>query len=104
MSVTAKDVAYGLFRRIERYVLCRRFGDYVERSIEKRRGSCRRCGKCCVYLFIRCRFLKYDEKGRAICPVYPLRPKQCRAFPINQRDIDEISKWGVDCGYYFDGS
>lgn len=79
---------------VRRYYLTHFRQDYVENQItEKRKGECRRCGDCCRLGFV-CPFLT-DENH---CERYESRAIQCRKFPIDQRDIDEVP----DCGHYFE--
>ena len=79
---------------IRRMFLCNFRKSYVKRQLSYRSGQCNQCGKCCELAF-RCPFL---TKSRA-CLIYERgRPEQCKIFPIDQRDLNEID--GV-CGYYF---
>ncbi len=57
---------------------------------ENRKGSCRRCGQCCQFVF-RCPF--YDGKG---CIIYSFRPPQCRKYPRTQKE-----SLVADCGFTF---
>lgn len=81
----------------------RRFGlvhfqkRYVQSQLLARKGDCRQCGTCCNLLFT-CPML--TKKGR--CLAYgTCRPRACRVFPIDQRDIDEVNLCGGHCGYHF---
>lgn len=41
------------------------------------------------------------EKDR-LCRVYgKCRPKACRLFPLDQKDIDDVTRCGGVCGYGF---
>jgi hypothetical protein len=62
-----------------------------------RRGECNRCGACCELVF-KCPFLKKQRDGSTICGIYENRPNQCRLFPTEQRDIQEVRG---TCSYYF---
>lgn len=74
--------------------------EYVQRQLLLRHGDCRHCGTCCNLLFT-CPML--TKRGK--CVVYgSCRPKSCKVFPIDQRDIDEVSLCGGHCGYHFDGN
>lgn len=71
--------------------------EYVQRQISVRQGDCHQCGTCCNLLFT-CPLL--TKQGR--CLVYgTCRPQSCKAFPIDQRDIDEVKLCGAQCGYRF---
>ncbi len=70
--------------------------DVIE-SLSLRRGECNRCGACCELLF-KCPFLKKHEDGSSTCGIYEDRPNQCRLFPINKRDLEEVRG---TCSFYF---
>ena len=83
--------------KIRRFWLVHFRKEYVQSQIHLRRGACQRCGMCCS-LFFACPRL--TKQGR--CFVYDFcRPKACKAFPINQRDIDDVTLSGGHCGHYF---
>lgn len=83
--------------KIRRFFLIKFRPEYVKKQLEIRQGECFQCGKCCVFLY-RCPFLR--GSGRKIrCQIYhSFRPQQCKLFPIDERDLQEIS--GA-CGYSF---
>ncbi len=62
-----------------------------------RQGECNRCGACCELVF-KCPFLKKQSDGTTLCGIYENRPNQCRLFPTEQRDIQEVRG---TCSYYF---
>ncbi len=66
-------------------------------SLALRQGECNRCGACCELVF-KCPFLKKQSDGTTICGIYENRPNQCRLFPTEQRDIQELRG---TCSYYF---
>ena len=66
-------------------------------SLALRRGECNRCGACCELVF-KCPFLKRQTDGTSLCGIYENRPNQCRLFPTEQRDIQELRG---TCSYYF---
>src|SRR5215212_10906302 len=66
-------------------------------SLSLRRGECNRCGACCEILF-KCPFLKKHEDGTSTCGIYEDRPNQCRLFPLERRDLEEVRG---TCSYYF---
>ena len=71
---------------------------YVQSQLLVRKGDCYQCGTCCNLLFT-CPML--TKQGR--CFVYgSCRPRACKLFPIDQRDINEVSLCGAHCGYRFD--
>jgi hypothetical protein len=81
----------GKLRRI--YLTLFRRG-YVRRQETRRRGGCRRCGRCCQ-LVVRCPFLAEGSR----CVIYRLtRPTSCVHFPIDARDLADVDS---ACGFYF---
>jgi hypothetical protein len=69
----------------------------VRDSLSLRRGECNRCGACCEILF-KCPFLKKHTDGTTTCGIYEDRPNQCRLFPIEKRDLEEVRG---TCSFYF---
>ena len=69
----------------------------VRESLSLRRGECNRCGACCEILF-KCPFLKKHTGGTTTCGIYEDRPNQCRLFPIEKRDLEEVRG---TCSFYF---
>ena len=66
-------------------------------ALALRRGECNRCGACCEILF-KCPFLKKHDDGTSTCGIYEDRPNQCRLFPIERRDLEEVRG---QCSFYF---
>jgi hypothetical protein len=75
---------------------------WVKSNLDRRVGTCRRCGACCRMGF-RCHHLKYDSDGNALCAVYDTRKAaSCRNFPMSQRDLAERdSICSQPCGFSF---
>jgi hypothetical protein len=69
----------------------------VVAALSLRRGECNRCGACCEILF-KCPFLKKHTDGTTTCGIYEDRPNQCRLFPIEKRDLEEVRG---TCSFYF---
>jgi hypothetical protein len=83
--------------KIRRFFLPKLYPDYVKKQLDIRQGKCLQCGKCCVMLY-RCPFLK-GSGDNIRCLIYnSFRPRQCKLFPIDERDLQEI---GGPCGYSF---
>ena len=81
----------GVFRR---FFLNRFRREYVKNQMKLRKGACYQCGQCCQLAF-RCAFLTNLGK----CLIYHNgRPKQCKTFPIDERDLAEVDG---ECGYFF---
>ena len=57
-----------------------------------------RPGRRAATLVFKCPFLKKNPDGTSLCRIYESRPKSCRLFPIEQRDIREVK---ATCSYYF---
>lgn len=79
----------GTYARMSKY----HDSDYVASQMERRRGDCLPgCGRCCGPR-MRCWFL-LPGSG---CGIYPIRPSNCRSFPLDDEDID-----AAQCpGYWF---
>jgi hypothetical protein len=74
--------------------------EYVSKQLAARSGSCRRCGRCCTLAFTCPLLLQGDG-----CAAYDLpRPKACRAFPIDGKDLGDVAVAGGRCGYRFPGA
>ncbi|HUT33687.1 MAG TPA: hypothetical protein VNE39_09420 [Planctomycetota bacterium] len=75
---------------------------YVRRSAARREGDCQRCGACCQ-LGYRCQFLR-NAKSISECRIHALRPRNCRLFPIDERDLADrdLVAPDVPCGYRFE--
>ena len=73
---------------------------YVAGQLRARLGDCRQCAACCRF-GCACPLLT----GDGLCAVYgTFRPLACRAFPIDQKDIDDVRACGGECGYRFKDS
>ena len=87
-----------LKNKVRRFVICNLKEDYLKEQEAKRRGECLQCGKCCSLVY-RCPFLK-GSRENIWCQIYHNgRPKQCIAFPIDEKDLADVN---FECGYYFD--
>jgi hypothetical protein len=83
--------------KLRRFVSANFRKDEVIASLSLRRGDCNRCGACCEILF-KCPFLKKHHDGTTTCGIYEDRPNQCRLFPIEKRDLEEVRG---SCSFYF---
>ena len=90
-------LAWGKARRF--YLVHFRPG-YVRKSIERREGDCARTGACCNLLFT-CPV--YAAKPLPTCRINSYKPKVCRMFPIDERDLRDrdIISPDVPCGFSF---
>jgi hypothetical protein len=83
--------------KLRRFVSANFRKDEVIAALSLRRGDCNRCGACCEILF-KCPFLKKHDDGTTTCGIYEDRPNQCRLFPIEKRDLEEVRG---SCSFYF---
>lgn len=83
--------------KVRRFGLTRFREHYVAGQLARRVGECNNCGNCCEMLF-KCPFLARMEDGTSCCTIYENRPKQCGAFPIDERDLAEVD---FECSYSF---
>jgi len=91
-----------LWGKVRRFSLGLFRPGYVRRSAQQRAGDCRRCGACCQ-LGYRCQLLR-TTGDITECRVHGLRPRNCRLFPIDDRDLADRNAVAPDvpCGYRFD--
>ena len=87
--------------KLRRIYLCFLHMDYVQESHAQRHGQCRRCGRCCFMVF-RCPFYHLEE-GVPACRIHETKPRVCRLFPIDERDLRDRDLMAPDipCGYVF---
>ncbi len=73
---------------------------YVERSIARRRGDCNRTGACCNLLF---RCPAFTTEPLPTCRINARKPRVCRKFPIDERDLRDRDIISPDhpCGFSF---
>ena len=83
--------------KLRRFVQVRFRKEEVIEALSLRRGECNRCGACCEILF-KCPFLKKHDDNTTTCGIYEDRPNQCRLFPIERRDLEEVRG---TCSFYF---
>ena len=87
-----------LIGKIRRQRLLEREPEYVARMLSLRMGECNRCGggACCKMVLV-CPWYS-DIAG---CTIHENRPNVCRAFPIDQDDLDDVRAAGASCSYWF---
>jgi len=84
--------------KIRRFLAVHFRKNYVDRQLRSRQGDCHQCGTCC-HFSVPCPMLTTDH----LCRVYGrFRPKACRLFPLDQKDIRDVAVSGGVCGYRFD--
>ena len=81
--------------KVHRFWLVKVRKAYVSGQKVRRTGECARCALCCKVLF-QCPFL-----DGSTCKIYLKRFEQCKAFPIDPRDINLIRQMNGKCGFGF---
>jgi len=73
---------------------------YVAESIARRQGDCHRTGAYCNLLFT-CPI--FSAKPLPTCRVHDYKPKVCKMFPIDERDLSDrdIVSPETPCGFTF---
>lgn len=73
---------------------------FVEENIARRQGHCHRTGACCNLLFT-CPV--YTSIPLPTCRINRHKPRVCRMFPIDERDLRDrdIMSPDVPCGFSF---
>jgi len=86
--------------KVRRFCLVHFRPGYVERSLSRRQGGCNRTGACCNLLFA-CPI--YLAKPLPTCRINEYKPKVCKMFPIDERDLRDrdIISPDVPCGFSF---
>jgi hypothetical protein len=89
----------GVLRRFFLYMFNRA---YVQKNIERRKGSCKQCGACCRLFMSHCVYLRFED-GKSSCVNYNgFRMPNCKIFPIDEQDIKERDVLSnIPCGYHF---
>jgi len=71
--------------------------EYVGEQLAARSGECHQCGTCCNFS-LACPLLTRDR----LCLAYgKCRPKACRVFPVDEKDLADVKACGGKCGYSF---
>ena len=99
-ELTLREKAALGWGKIRRFCLVHLRPRYVEASIARRRGQCDRTGACCKLLFT-CPVFATDPIPA--CRIHRYRPRVCRKFPIDERDIRDRNIVSPDhpCGFSF---
>ena len=82
--------------KVRRIIQAQLIPDAVAARAARRQGECNRCGECCKILF-RCPFLKTLDNGEYSCRIYESRFAPCRHFPVDTRDLREVT----NCSFSF---
>ncbi len=87
--------------KVRRFYLAHFRPGYVRESLARRVGDCHRTGACCRLMFT-CPLL--DQKAAPVrCSIHEIKPKVCRLFPIDERDLRDRDIVSPDkpCGFSF---
>ncbi|MBF0421774.1 MAG: hypothetical protein HQL73_02155 [Magnetococcales bacterium] len=87
-----------LLGKVRRFLMVRFRPNIIAQRALLRQGECHRCAICCQLLY-RCPMLSKDN----LCMIYhsTLRPTVCQHFPLDHRDLNDVARMGVGCGYVF---
>jgi hypothetical protein len=87
--------------KVRRFYLAHFRPAYVRESLARRVGQCDRTGACCHLLYA-CPLL--DVRAEPVrCRVHEIKPRVCRLFPIDERDLRDRDLIAPDepCGFSF---
>jgi hypothetical protein len=87
--------------KVRRFYLAHFRPGYVRESLARRRGHCDRTGACCRLMFT-CPLL--DARPEPVrCTIHSIKPRVCRLFPIDERDLRDrdIVSPALPCGFSF---
>ena len=100
-SLTFRERATLGWGKVRRFCLAHFRPGYVRESLARRVGQCDRTGACCHLMFT-CPLL--DRRATPVrCTIHEIKPKVCRLFPIDERDLRDrdIISPDVPCGFSF---
>ncbi len=100
-SLTFRERATLGWGKLRRFYLSHIRPGYVRESLARRVGQCDRTGACCHLMFT-CPLL--DRKASPVrCTIHEFKPRVCRLFPIDERDLGDrnIISPDVPCGFSF---
>jgi len=100
-SLTFQERATLGWGKVRRFYLAHFRPAYVRESLARRVGNCDRTGACCNLMFT-CPLL--DRRSQPVrCTIHEFKPKVCRLFPIDERDLRDrdILSPDVPCGFSF---
>ena len=99
-DLTRREKTTLAWGKLRRFLLVHFRPAYVRRSIARRQGDCQRTGACCNLLFT-CPV--FAAEPLPTCRINSVKPKVCRMFPIDERDLRDrdIVSPHVPCGFSF---
>lgn len=100
--VTLRERLILFWGKIRRFYYHQCNSRYITENHARREGECARCGACC-WLAHPCPSLKWDDSGLTYCEIHKRRAKNCRIFPIDEKDLADrnLILPNVPCGYSF---
>lgn len=99
--LTARERLVMGWGKARRFYLAHFRPRYVRESLARRVGDCNRTGACCRLMFT-CPLL--DQRSEPVrCSIHEIKPKVCRLFPIDERDLRDRDIIAPDkpCGFSF---
>ena len=100
-SLTVRERMILGWGKARRFYLAHFRRGYVRESLARRTGHCNRTGACCHLMFT-CPLL--DQRATPVrCTIHEYKPKVCRLFPIDERDLRDRDLIAPDtpCGFSF---
>jgi Putative zinc- or iron-chelating domain len=100
-SLTMRERMILGWGKVRRLYLAHFRPGYVRESLARRVGQCNRTGACCRLMFT-CPLL--DVKTEPVqCSIHEIKPKVCKLFPIDERDLRDRDIVSPDkpCGFSF---
>jgi len=100
-SLTFSERATLGWGKLRRFYLAHFRPAYVRGSLARRIGHCNRTGACCNLMFT-CPLL--DRRSDPVrCTIHEIKPRVCRLFPIDERDLRDrdIVSPDAPCGFSF---
>jgi len=100
-SLTFRERAILGWGKLRRFYLAHCRPSYVRESLARRVGQCARTGACCNLMFT-CPLL--DRRAEPVrCTIHEIKPRVCRLFPIDERDLLDRDIVSPDrpCGFSF---
>jgi hypothetical protein len=100
-SLTYRERAILGWGKVRRFYLAHFRPVYVRESLARRVGHCHRTGACCNLMFT-CPLL--DRRAEPVrCSIHEIKPRVCRLFPIDERDLKDRDILSPDtpCGFSF---
>ncbi len=101
-KLTSKQVRTLWWGKLRRYLQHTFWPGYIASSHARREGECLRCGACCR-IGSQCPHFDTDDDDLGLCKRHEVRPRNCRIFPVDERDLADrdIVSPDTTCGFSF---